>query len=114
MAHIDKLIVAALKNLPIKPLSTATQSEKKRYSELLSEGIAQAIGEELRERGLRGTRPAPHGVLDRSGAERRMSGGIGAKKVDVTGRPKNPVCFSESPSRASTSRMERRVTTKRT
>lgn len=84
MAHIDELIVAALKNLPIKPLSTATQSEKKRYSELLSEGIAQAIGEELRERGLRGTRPAPPGVLGKSGAERRMSGGIGAKKVDVT------------------------------
>ncbi|WP_461385654.1 hypothetical protein [Devosia sp.] len=33
---------------------------------------------------MKETRPAPPGTLDRSGAERRMSGGIGAKKVDVT------------------------------
>jgi hypothetical protein len=38
----------------------------------------------LRYRGLKEARPAPPGVLDVSGAERRMAGGIGAKKVDVT------------------------------
>jgi len=38
----------------------------------------------LRDRGLSEARPAPPGVLGGSGAERRMAGGLGAKKVDVT------------------------------
>ncbi len=46
--------------------------------------LAAAIAEDLRQRGLRGTKPAPLGQLHASGAERRMAGGIGAKKVDVT------------------------------
>ncbi|MBV8564816.1 MAG: hypothetical protein JO273_05100, partial [Methylobacteriaceae bacterium] len=76
---------AALKALPPKPSDTATtQSEKKRYSERVSEVVAQAVAEELRKRGLKQARPAPLGELDSSGAERRMAGGIGAKKVDVT------------------------------
>ncbi len=33
---------------------------------------------------LNGSRPSPPGEFDKSGAERRMAGGIGAKKVDVT------------------------------
>ncbi|MBA3655726.1 MAG: hypothetical protein H0W69_00060 [Gemmatimonadaceae bacterium] len=57
---------------------------KKRYSEQLSECIALACAEELRNRGLKGARPAGPGELGGSGAERRMAGGIGAKKVDVT------------------------------
>lgn len=67
-----------------KPADSATAPVKKRYSELVSAGVAVAIAEELRERGLLQARPAPPGVLDSSGAERRMAGGIGAKKVDVT------------------------------
>lgn len=84
MARIDDLLSAALKTLPDKPADSAKQSDKKRYSELVSEKVAQAIADELRQRGLKGTRPAPPGELDKSGAERRMAGGIGAKKVDVT------------------------------
>jgi hypothetical protein len=73
-----------LRGLGDKPSDTANQTVKKRYSEQVSHAVAGAIAEELRERGLKEARPAPPGVLDTSGAERRMAGGIGAKKVDVT------------------------------
>lgn len=84
MARIDDLLEAALKSLPSKPGESATQSDKKRYSERVSEVVAQAVAAELRHRGLKEARPAPPGALDNSGAERRMAGGLGAKKVDVT------------------------------
>lgn len=80
----DELLLAALKELPLKPADSAKQSEKKRWSELLSERVALAFAEELRARGLAEALPAPPGETGTSGAERRMSGGIGAKKVDVT------------------------------
>jgi hypothetical protein len=84
VARIDELLATALRQLPAKPSDTASQPEKKRYSELVSEKVAQAIAEELRQRGLKDTRPGSPGSSIRSGAERRMAGGIGAKKVDVT------------------------------
>ena len=37
-----------------------------------------------RARGMDGARPAGPGEVGLSGAERRLAGGIGAKKVDVT------------------------------
>ena len=67
-----------------KPPDDAIPSKKKAYSEKVSAVVAAAVAEELRQRGLRGARPAQPGQLDASGAERRMAGGIGAKKVDVT------------------------------
>ncbi len=84
VARIDDLLTAALKTLGAKPSDSALRKVKKRYSEKVSAKVAQAIAEELRQRGLKSARPAPPGVLDKSGAERRMAGGIGAKKVDVT------------------------------
>jgi hypothetical protein len=84
VARIDDLLLAALKMLPPKPDDKASARTKGRYSELVSRVVAQAFAEELRHRGLRGARPAPPGVAGKSGAERRMAGGIGAKKVDVT------------------------------
>lgn len=84
MARIDDLTREALIKLPPKPSDSVPQKEKKRYSELVSQAVAAAFAQELRERGLREARPAPPGVLGTSGAERRMAGGIGAKKVDVT------------------------------
>lgn len=80
---IDRRLEAALRGLPPKPPDTASASAKKRYSELLSAAVALAVAEELRERGLREARPGAPGEGG-SGAERRMAGGIGAKKVDVT------------------------------
>ena len=84
MARIDDLLCEALKMLPPKPADTALQSAKKRYSELVSQRVALAVAQELRNRGLKEARPAGEGGLGDSGAERRMAGGLGAKKVDVT------------------------------
>jgi hypothetical protein len=84
MAQIDDFLSEALRQLENKPLEGATQAEKKRYSEQVSQRVALAVAQELRERGLREARPAGSGDLGDSGAERRMAGGLGAKKVDVT------------------------------
>lgn len=84
MARIDDLVSAALKLLPEKPADDAEQAAKKRYSELVSQRVALALAAELRHRGLKEARPAGEGELGDSGAERRMAGGLGAKKVDVT------------------------------
>lgn len=84
MTGIDNLLETALKSAGDKPADTATAPTKKAYSEKISNVVALAVAEELRERGLSEARPAPPGLLDSSGAERRMAGGIGAKKVDVT------------------------------
>lgn len=84
MSRVDDLLKAALIGLGDKPADNSAATVKKRYSERVSAVAALAIANELRQRGLRDARPAPPGVLDNSGAERRMAGGIGAKKVDVT------------------------------
>jgi hypothetical protein len=84
MARVDDILHQALIGLPPKPAENAAQAAKKRYSEQMSAVIAYAFAEELRHRGLLGALPAVPGELGTSGAERRMSGGIGAKKVDVT------------------------------
>ena len=75
---------AALRAAGDKPPDSASAPVKKSYSEKISAAVARAVAQELRARGLKGARPALPGVLDTSGAERRMAGGIGAKKVDVT------------------------------
>lgn len=84
MARIDDLLREALRGLPVKPADDALQSEKKRYSELMSAAVAQAFAAELRNRGMTEARPSPPGVTGASGAERRLAGGLGAKKVDVS------------------------------
>ena len=84
MARIDDLLAAALAELPPKPDDVAKQADKKAYSERVSKVLALAFGEELRRRGMPEARPAAPGALGDSGAERRIAGGIGAKKVDVT------------------------------
>lgn len=84
MARIDDLLAKALKSLPPKPADAASQAEKKRYSERVSAAVALALADELRRRGLAGCRPGGENETGESGAERRMAGGLGAKKVDVT------------------------------
>jgi hypothetical protein len=79
----DRLL-QQLRTLPPKPGDTANRETKKRYSEQVSRVVALAIAAELRRRGLAGARPTEGGLDSKSGAERRMAGGIGAKKVDVT------------------------------
>lgn len=84
MLGIDGLIEAALRSVGDKPADSALAAEKKAYSEKISNAVAAAVAEGLRTRGLTSARPAPPGEFDMSGAERRIAGGIGAKKVDVT------------------------------
>lgn len=84
MARANELLADALTSLSAKPPETAPAATKKRYSEMVSNAVAPAFAEEMRARGLTGSRPAPPGVLGPSGAERRMAGAIGAKRVDVT------------------------------
>ncbi|WP_306131938.1 hypothetical protein [Roseivivax marinus] len=84
MAKIDDKLEAELKAVGDKPADTVASTIKKKYSESVSNAAARAFADELRRKGMTEARPAPPGLLDSSGAERRMAGGIGAKKVDVT------------------------------
>jgi hypothetical protein len=73
-----------LRDLGTKPPDNASREVKRRYSEQLTAKVALAFAQELRNRGLRDARPSGPGEAGASGAERRLSGGIGAKKVDVS------------------------------
>ena len=84
MAAPQDMLRAALTTVDKKPLDTASRTAKQKYSQQVSEKAALAFAQELRQRGLAGTRPALPGEPGLSGAERRMAGGIGAKRVDVT------------------------------
>jgi hypothetical protein len=80
---LETLIRNALNEVGEKPSDSARAHEKKGYSERVSHRLAEALAAGLRDRGMDGARPHPE-AAEGSGAERRMSGGIGAKKVDVT------------------------------
>lgn len=84
MDSVDTLLVAALDGLPAKSEYAASARAKGKYSQDMSNTIAVALGEALRSRGMRGVLPVGPGADGPSGSERRMAGGIGAKKVDVT------------------------------
>jgi hypothetical protein len=83
MSRISTALDITLSRIP-KPVDSAPQPDKKRYSELVSQKVAICLAKELRDRGLKEARPAGEGELGDSGAERQMAGGLGAKKVDVT------------------------------
>ena len=80
----SEVLTEALLDLGKKPDHDATRPAKKRYSERMSASVAQVVGSTLREKGLPEARPSLPGEAGVSGAERRMAGGIGNKKVDVT------------------------------
>lgn len=84
MARIDDLLVAAVKAAGPKPPDDAPQGLKNPWVGRISNTLAVAFAEELRLRGMKEARPAAPGAVGASGAERRLAGGIGAKKVDVT------------------------------
>lgn len=83
MARIDDLLIEAIKAAGPKP-PDSDRDGKGPCARKISEKLALAVAQELRERGMDGTRPSGPGELGGSGAERRLAGGIGAKKVDVT------------------------------
>lgn len=80
----DDLFLEGLKKHRGKPGLEQQRADKKAYSEGLSHLIAPLFGQELRRRGLSEAMPFASGEGGVRGAERRMSGGLGAKKVDVT------------------------------
>lgn len=80
----DELFLEGLKRHRGKPGLEQQREDKKAYSEGLSHLIALLFGTELRRRGLDEAMPYDSGEGGARGAERRMSGGLGAKKVDVT------------------------------
>ena len=80
----SEVLTQALLDLGKKPDHDATRPAKKRYSERMSAAVAQVVGSTLRQKGLPEARPSLPGEAGVSGAERRMAGGIGNKKVDVT------------------------------
>lgn len=84
MARIDDLLIAAIKAAGPKPADDAPQGEKNPWGNRISNTLALAIAQELRARGMAGARPGEPGDPGLSGAERRLAGGLGAKKVDVT------------------------------
>lgn len=84
MSRIEDLLVAAVQTVLPKPPASSAQATKKNWNQALSNALALAIAEELRRRGMKEARPSGPGQVGNSGAERRLSGGIGAKKVDVT------------------------------
>jgi hypothetical protein len=84
VARIDHLVIAAVKAAGPKPADTAPQAQKGPWGNAISNTLARAIAQELRERGMAGARPGEPGEVGLSGAERRLAGGLGAKKVDVT------------------------------
>lgn len=84
VARIDDLLVGAVRSAGPKPADDAPQGQKNPWVGRLSNALAVAIAQELRERGMSEARPGAPGELGLSGAERRLAGGTGAKRVDVT------------------------------
>jgi len=84
MTRIDNLLAAGLKTLSARPPEDAKREVKQAYSQQMSTAIALAFADDLRTRGMKDARPAPPGIVGLSGAEKRLAGGIGAKRVDVT------------------------------
>jgi hypothetical protein len=84
VSRADDFMIVALKTLK-RPSNDSSQSAKKRHTELMSNAIAPALAAELIARGLKEARPTGDNEDGgRQGAERRLSGAIGAKKVDVS------------------------------
>jgi len=73
------LLRQAIKASLPRPPETASRAEKKNYSERLSNEVAKALSERLRQLGVTDCQPGPEG-----GKERQFAGGLGAKKVDVS------------------------------
>ena len=72
-------LLDAVKRAGPIPGPDAKQSDKKRYSEVLSAHLAQEVAEGLRQVGFRNVKPAAGGP-----SERAFQGGLGPKKVDVS------------------------------
>ena len=84
MSRFEDRLLEAVKATGVKPPDSAPREPKQNWNQRLSDNLAHAIAAELRDRGMDTVLPAEPGQVGLSGAERRLSGGIGAKKVDVS------------------------------
>ena len=75
------ILCAALTSLDTQPLDSASRPANQKYSQQVSEKAALAIAQELRQRGLHGTRPALPSEPGLSSAERRIAGGIDPRRT---------------------------------
>ncbi len=82
MTADDDLLAALAKLLP-KPADSAGREAKQAFSQRVSDATAMVLARGLLARGLTGTYPVAAAGA-RAGAERRLAGGIGAKRVDVS------------------------------
>lgn len=73
----------AIRKAGLRPPGDSGRAEKKRYAELVSKELARAVALALRERGLGGVSP-PVSESGSEGMERRIAGGLGDKRVDVS------------------------------
>jgi hypothetical protein len=80
----DALVSEALESIHPRPSDDASRPDKKNFAEKLSRVMAQAFAAAFRARGMTECLPKAHDAPGPSGGERRMAGGIGAKKVDVS------------------------------
>jgi hypothetical protein len=74
---------APIEKVGARPPASTDRAGKKRYSELVSNAMALTVAGELTKRGLEGVMPSGSRKGSK-GAERRIAGGLGDKKVDVT------------------------------
>lgn len=72
------LVEAIIATGPI-PEPSVSQSEKKRYSEILSDKLARQVASGLREVGFSNVQPTSDGK-----SEKTFQGGLGPKRVDVS------------------------------
>jgi hypothetical protein len=79
-AVLESDLLAGLSKLLPKPADSATREAKQKFSQRVSDAAAKVVAEGLRTRGMTGVAPSASGAL----AERRLAGGIGAKRVDVS------------------------------
>ena len=73
----------AIRKAGSRPGLSAPRADKKRYAELVSQQMALVVAQELRNRGLDLTLPS-NLKRGKKGGERRIAGGLGDKKVDVS------------------------------
>lgn len=74
MSLVDAVIAAGE-----LPQDSVPQSQKKRYSEILSDHLAKELADGLRSIGFTNVKPTKTGV-----GEKEFQGGLGPKKVDVS------------------------------
>lgn len=80
---VDERLLEGLAALLPKPPDSASREAKQYFSQQVSDITALRLAEALIGRGLVGTYPIA-GTGGKLGAERRLAGGIGAKRVDVS------------------------------